>query len=241
MAQGKSMRVWVPLRKLIAQAWRHRTAEIERLRNDPQAAELLEREDAEKFVPPRGGRAHEADIAKVFRDRWWRLVGTSGASSQDPVTGNSRPEATPASLPTCLPGEFPPHPFSSYTGQQPGEYQPRDFSSLPKLQFQENLDPGFTAPQAVETVDSFQNPPPNTYLDSSSQAGMNAETLGETFDPWLWTDSELSADCLGNIQVESIDLGTDPYNNGVDWMDWFGTAKDVEIGKSTGDGAWGAV
>jgi len=241
---AKGLRVWVPLRKLIAQARRHRTAEVERLRNDPHAAELLDREDTEKLVPPRGGRAHEADIAKMFRDRWWQLVGTSGARSQDQAIGHDRfqetQHGTPTPLQTSLTGDFQQHPSSVYTVQQPSEYQPRDFSTLSEIQFQGNFDAGFAPPQPAETVNPFQDQQPNTYLDPSSQASISAQTSSGPFDPWLWADSELSTDDLGNIQVEGIDLGANPYN-GVDWMDWFGTAKDVEVGKVSGDDAWGGV
>lgn len=241
-SMGKGLRVWVPLRRLISQARRHRTAEVERLSNDPHAAELLEREDAEKLVPPRGGRSHEADIAKMFRDRWWQLIGTSGASREDPALGHSRfkeamHHATSAYLPTSLPDEFQPYLSSNYAGQQPGEYQSRDFSTMPGFQFQGNFGPNFAFPTTAETVNPFQNQQPDTYLDPSSRAGIDAQTSGGTFDPWLWADSEILTDDLGNIQAEGVDLGTDFYT-GVDWMDWLGTAKDVEVGKLADDGAW---
>ncbi len=42
----RSMRVWIPLRKLMAQARRHRSAELLRLRADPVAAAKLEADDS---------------------------------------------------------------------------------------------------------------------------------------------------------------------------------------------------
>ncbi|RMZ84547.1 hypothetical protein DV737_g1137, partial [Chaetothyriales sp. CBS 132003] len=47
----KNLRIWIPLRKLMHKSRRHRTAEINRLRADPQAAARLEMED-QKFPSP---------------------------------------------------------------------------------------------------------------------------------------------------------------------------------------------
>lgn len=51
----KNQRVWVPLRRLTANARKHREAELERLRSDPQAAERLEIEDQRIAAPASPG------------------------------------------------------------------------------------------------------------------------------------------------------------------------------------------
>ena len=104
-SMDEKTRMWVPLRKLMAEARKHREAELNRLRGDPQAAARLEMEDRRIPVPsssglfPGGGSSVDR-----FRDRWRQLVtmpegsgdgttrtsGVSGASFVEPSTRTTR-------------------------------------------------------------------------------------------------------------------------------------------------------
>ena len=71
----KNLRIWVPLRRLTANARKHREAELERLRRDPQAAEMLETEDQMLPVPASPGPFPAgSDAVEVFHERWRKLL-----------------------------------------------------------------------------------------------------------------------------------------------------------------------
>ncbi|RMZ90467.1 hypothetical protein DV736_g2317, partial [Chaetothyriales sp. CBS 134916] len=71
----KNLCIWIPLRKLMHKSGRHRAAEINRLRADPQAAARLEIED-QRFPSPSssGPYPRTSNVEDLFRDRWRHLV-----------------------------------------------------------------------------------------------------------------------------------------------------------------------
>ncbi|KAI0599072.1 fungal-specific transcription factor domain-containing protein [Biscogniauxia sp. FL1348] len=70
--------VWMPLRKLLIKAKRHRDEEIKRLRADPQAAQELDIRECNK-VPPASFQHLPSSVRNVLaQERWRRLVGTKG-------------------------------------------------------------------------------------------------------------------------------------------------------------------
>ncbi|ETN38875.1 uncharacterized protein HMPREF1541_06916 [Cyphellophora europaea CBS 101466] len=79
-ARAEKLRIWIPLRKLMAKVREHRDAELDRLRRDPRAVNELEMEDGQS-QPPASSGAFPAgsDSAKLFREQWRRLVTVSGA------------------------------------------------------------------------------------------------------------------------------------------------------------------
>ncbi|CAI4218465.1 unnamed protein product [Parascedosporium putredinis] len=99
--------VWMPLRKLLLKARRHREAEIDRLRANPEEVLRLDKEDSANKHRQRFGRvAPEVDLDDV-RYRWLALVGPQfsmgGAAAADylpqttggqqaPLTRNVGPE-----------------------------------------------------------------------------------------------------------------------------------------------------
>nr|XP_036574332.1 transcriptional regulatory protein C139.03-like protein 10 [Colletotrichum truncatum]KAF6780747.1 transcriptional regulatory protein C139.03-like protein 10 [Colletotrichum truncatum] len=75
------MAVWVPLRKLSAKATKHREAEIERLRSDPEAARQLDVDDRMNPIPARLGPVPGMENTHLaIRARWRKLVRTEGSS-----------------------------------------------------------------------------------------------------------------------------------------------------------------
>jgi hypothetical protein len=80
----KSQRVWVPLRKLTIKARKHRDAELERLRSDPQAAERLEMEDQRIPVPASPGPFPAgSNVVEIFRERWRHLLAEEHGPGHD--------------------------------------------------------------------------------------------------------------------------------------------------------------
>ncbi|KAH6691970.1 hypothetical protein VD0002_g3040 [Verticillium dahliae] len=70
----KSARVWIPLRRLMRRARRHRDAELWRLRADPAAAEALQRQEEHVPVPVSPGPFKGGDGLELFARHWRDLV-----------------------------------------------------------------------------------------------------------------------------------------------------------------------
>ncbi|RYP82896.1 hypothetical protein DL769_001505 [Monosporascus sp. CRB-8-3] len=67
--------VWIPLRKLMLKAERHREAEITRLRNDPREAERLDVEEMNKAAPASFQHLPSSVRNTLAQERWRALVG----------------------------------------------------------------------------------------------------------------------------------------------------------------------
>ncbi|KAK4212540.1 hypothetical protein QBC37DRAFT_424728 [Rhypophila decipiens] len=250
-SMNRSLRVWIPLRKLIAQAKRHRNVEIERLRHDAEAARRLEEEDERTLVPPRGGGLYEASVGALHKEKWRILVGTAdnGPQGEGVVQvphivpglkfGQSEPLTAPPSLSAVVKA---PASLPEYTGGgQPvlPQTTPSDMSPFQSLPGVHSVDPMTMVPPA---------PVPN---QEQQNVYTGPTTTGATtdFEPWLWADLPANPNSTDNmfdgINLDGIGLTgmemEDMYSR-VDWMDWLGTAQDVERGKipdGLDDGAWG--
>ena len=92
-SMDEKTRMWVPLRKLIAQARRHRDAELSRLRTNRQAAARLGLEDQRMPAPSSSGQFTAGFSVEQFRERWRRLIAMPAESeagpSQQPMTSIS--------------------------------------------------------------------------------------------------------------------------------------------------------
>jgi hypothetical protein len=80
--------VWLPLRKLLVKAGRHRTAEIARLKADPEAAKHLEINDClnpalSQFAPTRDTDV-EIRALQERRERWLALIQPDGTGHPQP-------------------------------------------------------------------------------------------------------------------------------------------------------------
>ncbi|PYH89488.1 hypothetical protein BO71DRAFT_389567 [Aspergillus ellipticus CBS 707.79] len=86
------LRIWVPLRKLMEKARRHRETQIQRLQRDPEAVEFLEKVDRETIpIPSSPGLLEEvisSSPGEAYRHRWQQLV----APRPDPIS--TRAETT---------------------------------------------------------------------------------------------------------------------------------------------------
>ncbi|RYP18681.1 hypothetical protein DL765_003816 [Monosporascus sp. GIB2] len=67
--------VWIPLRKLMLKAERHRKTEIARLRNDPREAERLDVEEMNKAAPASFQHLPSSVRNTLAQERWRALVG----------------------------------------------------------------------------------------------------------------------------------------------------------------------
>ena len=233
----KTFYIWVPLRKLMEKASKHRDAELNRLRADQQAAARLETEDQKIPFPSSSGPFSTGPNVDSFRGRWRQLVaipegpgastqtsGVSDAGLADPsmhTTYTSQPTARfpyAHSLGVLSSNmSFEPT-YLGTSGQQVGEtlestirdLQPAITTNAPsKLASGQTIGPSYNS---VPTV-------PADWLDG--------RTMRPDFVPRLWADADRSVDVFSNLDLDSIDANMD-LDGEVDWYNWVESAKGTE-------------
>ena len=235
----KNSRLCVPLRRLMNKARKHRDAELNRLRADPQSAARLETEDEQIPLPSSSGPFPAGSSVEIFRERWRQLVAVPVASGDDTQTSGISSagfvdplmHTTPTSQPTTRSDSThnPDH-LSSNTsseptylgmsGQQAG--QPQESTGIG------DREPAITtnAPTSLtwgENVAPSYNPFPSMPADWS-----DGRTIGSDSVSWLWADADPSVDTFSNFDVDSMDVNMD-FGGEVDWLNWVESAKGMEM------------
>ena len=235
---NKNLRIWVPLRKLMNKARKHRDAELNRLRADPQVAARLEMEDQKIPLPSSSGPFSTESSVDIFRERWRQLVaileepgdGTqtsvnSSSGIADPMmhtTHTSR--LTTRSNSTYSPGDlssnmsFEPT-YLGTSGQQAG--QPLESTNIG------DLEPAITtnAPSELnlrQTVGPSYSSFPAVPTDWS-----DGRTIGPDSVPWPWADPDPSVDMFSSLDMDTIDVNMD-FAGEVNWYNWVESAKGME-------------
>ena len=234
----RNLRIWVPLRKLMTKARKHRNAELNRLRADPQAAARLYIEDEKIPLPSSSGPFPSGSSVDIFREWWRQLVaipegpgddaqtsGVSGAGLVDPsmrTTYTSQPTARSVSAdsPSDLSSNMPFEPtYLGTSGQQAGQ-------SLESTNLRD-LEPAITtnAPSELllrQTLGPSYNPFPTVPMDWS-----DGRNMGPSSVPWLWADTDPSVDVFSNLDMDSINVNMD-LDGEVNWYNWVESAKGME-------------
>jgi hypothetical protein len=235
----KNLRVWVPLRKLMDRACKHRDAELKRLRADPQAAARLEMEDRRTPLPSSSGPFPTGSSADIFRERWRQLVavpegpvdstqtsGISGAGVADPSMQTTyTSQLTAEFISTYSPGDS-----SSNMILEPtylGTSEQQACQTLESTNTR-NLESAITVATLSEvdlgqTVGPSDNPFPTVPAD-----WLDGRTMGSGLAPRLFADADPSVDVFSNLDVDSIDVDMD-LNGAVNWYDWVESAKNMEL------------
>jgi len=220
---NKDLRLWIPLRKLMAKARKHRDAELERLRSNPHAAEQLEMDDQRVPIPASPGPFPAGSNAvELFREQWRQLLttpekhGQSGQRVTNPSThSNYTPQPSTSSMPTY---------------------------NMDSSEFNMNFEPAYLS---ANTVQTSQNPPNNTSLDLQSTTMADAsddvsmsQTAGLSHDDvpafgpglvhWLWADIDPSVDVFANMDMDATDVDID-LDGKADWYTWINSVKGMEL------------
>ncbi|KAI0132990.1 fungal-specific transcription factor domain-containing protein [Xylariales sp. AK1849] len=205
----RNLRMWVPLRKLMAKARRHRIAELERLRHDPQAAQCLEAEDCRTSQPASSGPFPGLDSAECFRDRWRQLVARPPGPRKDSQTAMQHSGEVDAQSNSA--------PLSSNPLYSAGVSASEPGSGSAHLQSSLSQDIG--VPLASRSYTRFPSDP---------VGWSDARALGSGLGAWLWADADPSVDVFANLQVEMVDLNMD-VDGDVDWNNWVESARGMEL------------
>jgi hypothetical protein len=228
------VRVWLPLRRLMAKAGKHRDAELERLRSDPQAAERLEMEDRRIPVPSSPGPFPAgSNVAELFRERWRQLL----QLPEGPRHSRHKPQQSGSVTTTSSP-------YSTYTTQM-------STSSIPEYnagssRSDTTLQPAYLSATGLETSPNLLSTSPDlqpartTYAPGDYAMGQTEGpsyntvpapsadwSLGPGFAPWLWPEAEPSVDAFANVDADAFDVNMDL--DGVDWYSWVESAKGMEM------------
>ncbi|KAI0387009.1 fungal-specific transcription factor domain-containing protein [Hypomontagnella monticulosa] len=243
---NKNLRVWVPLRKLMAKARRHRDAELERLRNDPQAAHRLEAEDRLAAQPASPGPFPSVDSAEYFRDRWRELVDMPLGSGENMQAAAKHGGAGVAPSPSFA---------------RPTEIRGPEFGSMPPynahaLASQPMFTPTYSQSSAPQDGSNVQHGSNASELGSGVTANLHgqfslvgqpadpsygafptsATGLGPSFGAWLWADADPSVDMFADMNMD-MDLNVD-VDGEIDWNNWVESAKGMEWSGDSGTGGW---
>ncbi|KAI1140205.1 fungal-specific transcription factor domain-containing protein [Hypoxylon sp. FL0543] len=229
-ARNKNLNIWIPLRKLMAEARRHRDAEIERLRGDPPATRKLEDEDRRTPQPASPGPFPSGtDSAECFRERWRQLVGLPAQPSGDarPETGFDGRIDVLAGF--ALPTEVGAPGFGSAYAQHrlPQNNEGVSLSNLySRGAFGVNSDP--------HDLSTTEFGPSYDHITSVPAPA----DFGPGFGAWLWADADPSVDVFANMDVEGVDFNLD-LDSGIDWNNWVESAKGMELsGGQPPAGGW---
>ncbi|KAE9372011.1 hypothetical protein N431DRAFT_466303 [Stipitochalara longipes BDJ] len=228
----KNLQVWVPLRKMMAKAKKHRETELERLKRNPQAAQWPEME--EKKIPPPGSPGlfpPGSNVAELYRERWRQLFTPSGASENlRQTTAESGPEKPSPSANSDYAAQPNTVSMSAYSEGGSGlnttyEQHYLDSSGLPTSQ---NLSSSSTPnPQLA-------NFPSNFAIGQTAGLSFNNVpdistnwSMGPGLDHWLWADADPSVDVFANVDFDASDVNMDTDGD-IDWYNWVESAKGME-------------
>ena len=243
---NKKLRIWIPLRKLMTKARKHRSAELNRLMVDPQAAAKLEIDDQKFPLPSSSGPFPKESSVENFRERWRQLV-TMPAGSKDGPQAVDVSHARVSDLPTPI----------NYTGQvtaesqatrRPGDsnpsttYSPIDFG-LGEINTGHSQEPtylpdlGQAVPIGAPNVlpmSQMDVPPADPFpaLPADWSAGQTLQAGGL---PWLWAESDFSIETFPGAEMEFSSDDMD-FTGEVDWYNWVKSARGMEMDAMSSEG-----
>lgn len=223
-SMDRKSQIWVPLRKLMAKARKHRTAELKRLRGNMQAVEQLEMADI-NIPAPESSMTFSTENSRDLSLRHWRSLvnvsadqGTAGltAGPGDPRISNSLSVRESIHTPPQHPG------FVLSVGK------PR---SWPNASFES----GYPNTGSYVGGNSLANASvnPNAIMGTNSQSALEGKPADPAewplMDPgssgWLWADTDPMVDVFGDVDVDiNMDIAGD-----IDWNSWVQSAAGMEM------------
>jgi hypothetical protein len=193
----KNTRIWVPLRKLMAKALRHREIELDRLRADPQAVAKLDAEDQMIPLPSSSGLNNPGSSGGLFRERWRKLVAMSEA------TGNLNMDS---SLDPTL--------FRA-SGEQVGQ-------TLEDISIVEKPEQAFPRNPSGEMAPKQVTRPPHDH----HQEWTNGASMGPGGFLWADSDPSVDVFSNFDIDSMEFSMDMD-VDNEEDWYHWVESAKGM--------------
>jgi hypothetical protein len=241
---SRSLRAWIPLRRLMSKAKRHREDELERLRADTIARQRLESEHGvlEKRLTP----ISNPESAGLFLEGWRKLVypqpvvEASAAPPQPPIQfhgpspGSNSDGISPAASADYrmamagAAGSSAGSVGSGSQGLQPGSaHSPYVSSGTASMMHTPSAMPHFsnTAVSVPSSASTQLQTPPQV---QGSQPDMRGGFLG--WSAFVWADTEPGTDVfanMGDVDIGDVDADVD-MNAEVDWHSWFESIRGLD-------------
>ena len=224
---AKSTPVWVPLRKLMNRARKHRDVELIRLRADQRAAAELELEDQNIVLQSSPIALTNESNPDALLKRWRQLVGLPTGLS-DFGQGHCDNSIHQVSTGQWTTTSAPMHSFNDGTFSL--VYDPISFQMGGNgiSQSMENTNSIAPAPSIAEPFNSGHDMTNSfaSYIPSTSTAQDSSDlNMGFGTVPWLWAD--MAFDTFTNPGVDSVSISTDSDSE-VNWYNWVESAKGLE-------------
>lgn len=223
----KTSGIWVPLRKLIAKARGHRSAELERLRADPQAAANLELDNQEIQLPSSPSKPSPESATKIFLERWRQLIRTPGIEesavssaglADKSMQSRSSNSYTPESSATTSSDQ----PYLDEAGQHTGAAPQLGYIPDHHMSIMSGTSevPGLRAAGGLQYNDAHTNVATWPHLEERNTG----------FDsPWVWADMNSSMDTFLDVDMDAIDANID-IGGETDWYNWVDAANGAGWG-----------
>ena len=230
----KNLLIWVPLRRLMNKARKHRAAELDRLRADPQAVATLELEDQKHPVPSSSGPFSAGSSVDIFRERWRQLVakptghGEGSEASTVPDAGQAGPwmhtahsDQSTAKFNSTYKPDDPSFsmPLEPATEQSAGQNLEATSTGDSRLATTTDITRGSTLDQTTAPAYDPFSTVPTDWPDG--------RTMGPGLTHWLWADADPSADVLPNLDLESFDVNMG-LDGEVNWYEWVQSAQGMD-------------
>jgi hypothetical protein len=225
----KDLRVWFPLRKLIAKGTKHRETELDRLRNDTSDAEKLLNEYSNAPLPSSTGHfLAGSNAAGIFLEQWKQLVNfpTQDISSRTQGVSSCVAEPSTTSISGASLGELPGMGLSSNSTSIPST-QAWNYTvgaaHNPEASFSTNL--GLSLNASGYGAEPFESPMPPA-LEHTAPAFLDnmlsTQPIRDGVMSSLWNDDFFEHVELGT-RDNNMDLDSD-----IDWYNWVESAKGME-------------
>ncbi|KAI1205595.1 fungal-specific transcription factor domain-containing protein [Annulohypoxylon truncatum] len=224
--------VWVPLRKLMSQAKRHREEEIKRLRADPEAARQLDIDEQKRLQPDNFKHLSSSVRSSLAQDQWRKLVGVEGP--EKPVftladVANADALTKRDEIPPRQPGVGDSQPEMQYVDHLMS--QPYlDSQDLFSVAFPSDRvymteggaqPPGNSRPAPPVPTETFGTPGGTAY--GATEVPPTQNFLEDNPPPWLWSNSWAagpSNQATANApRIDDPDVDMDA-EEGFNWQTW---------------------
>lgn len=227
----KHLRVWVPLRKLMAKARAHREAEVERLRTDKWAARQLEASDDRFSVPLTAGPLSAEDAIVMFRDRWRKLIDLQEeiGQRQHATEDQNIPISQPWMSNPAVSAEQQSHiqEAANQTNTMNTTYYNTSVTTNSAMSYSNTappLIPQFTFNEPLTTDQganmgfpgNFTTQVPTRPVDGSGVLG------------WLWAGADPASDMFSDVNINAMDVNMD-LEGEIDWSRWVESAQGMEM------------
>ncbi|KAI0099846.1 hypothetical protein GGR51DRAFT_534605 [Nemania sp. FL0031] len=230
----KDLRTWVPLRKLMFKAKRHRDAELGRLRGDAFAARQLEAEDRRLPIPSTVSSVSADAAADIFRENWRKLVGLLETPEEYIQSGEqiSPDSFTSVGSTQKFPSPAGPGPNDAVgASMNPQSICP--LTNLPTMQESSHqISMPSRASDAMVIDDPFANGLQfNAFSEPTIDwSGGHPESNGLL--SWFWADADSSTDVFAGIDIDTMDFNVN-LDGEIDWHNWVESAKGMEMNAHT--------